>query len=75
MKTASSRLRIPAWKLLSVFYTRHKKLTEFLVRLGVGEPTAQEDACRVKHDICQYNFALIFIYLLYRSCDGHICAA
>ena len=32
-------------------YDRHKALTEILVRIGVDPVTAQEDACKVEHDI------------------------
>ena len=32
-------------------YARHKALTEILIRIGVDPVTAQEDACRVEHDI------------------------
>lgn len=40
-------------------YTRHKTLTEFLLRLGVDEPTAREDACKIEHDISEETFAAI----------------
>lgn len=40
-------------------YTRHKLLTEFLVRLGVCEQTARADACRMEHDISDESFAAI----------------
>lgn len=32
-------------------YTRHTVLTEFLVRIGVPEETAAQDACRMEHAI------------------------
>ena len=37
-------------------YTRHKLLTEFLVRLGVDADTAREDACKIEHDISDKSF-------------------
>ena len=37
-------------------YTRHKLLTEFLLRLGVDEKTAGEDACKMEHDISEESF-------------------
>ena len=40
-------------------YTRHKLLTEFLLRLGVDEQTAREDACRLEHDISEKTFDAI----------------
>ena len=32
-------------------YERHTLLSKFLVRLGVDEKTAAEDACKMEHDI------------------------
>ena len=40
-------------------FTRHKTLTEFLIRLGVDERTAREDACKIEHDISESTFAAI----------------
>ena len=40
-------------------YTRHKTLTEFLMRIGVDEKTAREDACKVEHDLSEKTFAAI----------------
>lgn len=40
-------------------YTRHKTLTEFLLRLGVDEQTAREDACKIEHDISEQTFNAI----------------
>ncbi len=40
-------------------YTRHKLLTEFLLRLGVDEQTARADACRIEHDISEATFDAI----------------
>lgn len=40
-------------------YTRHKTLSDFLIRLGVEEHIAREDACRIEHDISDESFAAI----------------
>lgn len=40
-------------------YTRHKLLSEFLMRLGVDEATAREDACRLEHDLSEASFDAI----------------
>ena len=40
-------------------YDRHKALTAFLVRLGVDEATAREDACKIEHDISEETFDII----------------
>lgn len=45
-------------------YTRHKKLTDFLMHLGVDEKTAREDACKIEHDISDVSFDA-----LCRFCD------
>ena len=37
-------------------YERHVALTEFLMRLGVDEKTASEDACKMEHDISDKTF-------------------
>ena len=40
-------------------YERHTLLSKFLVRLGVDEKTASEDACKMEHDISQTSFEAI----------------
>lgn len=40
-------------------YDRHKTLTKYLVMLGVGEDTAQKDACRIEHVISDESFSKI----------------
>jgi Mn-dependent DtxR family transcriptional regulator len=40
-------------------YERHQLLTTWLVRLGVDEKTAAEDACRIEHVISAESFAAI----------------
>lgn len=40
-------------------YTRHKTLTAFLMRIGVPEQTAREDACKIEHDISDATFDAI----------------
>lgn len=40
-------------------YERHTVLTELLVRLGVDEKTAAEDACRMEHVISDESMAAI----------------
>ena len=45
-------------------YERHTMLTEFLVRLGVDEETASEDACKIEHDISDKSFDAIKNHVL-----------
>lgn len=40
-------------------YTRHTLLTELLVRLGVSEETAAQDACKMEHTISDESFEAI----------------
>ena len=40
-------------------YEKHTLLTKFLVRLGVSEETASEDACKMEHIISDESFAAI----------------
>ena len=46
-------------EIASRIYERHKLLTEFLIRLGVDEKTAREDACKIEHDVSQESFEAI----------------
>ena len=40
-------------------YERHKVLTRVLMKIGVDPKTAQEDACKVEHDISPATFDAI----------------
>ena len=40
-------------------YTRHTVLTDLLVRLGVSEQIAAQDACRMEHTISDETFEAI----------------
>ena len=40
-------------------YERHRILSEILIRLGVDEKTATEDACKMEHYISDMSFAAI----------------
>lgn len=43
-------------ELAEKIYERHTILTDVLVRLGVDEKTAAEDACKIEHDISDESF-------------------
>ena len=45
--------------IASEIYTRHKKLTDFFVSIGVDPVTAREDACKVEHDLSPDTFGAI----------------
>jgi Mn-dependent DtxR family transcriptional regulator len=40
-------------------YERHTVLTDLLVRLGVPQQTAAEDACKIEHDLSDETFNAI----------------
>lgn len=40
-------------------YERHTVLTDLLVRLGVPQQTAAEDACKIEHDLSDESFRAI----------------
>ena len=40
-------------------YERHNTLSQFLMRIGVDEKTALEDACKVEHYISDATFEKI----------------
>ena len=44
-------------------YTRHQTLTRLLIMMGVSSETAEEDACRIEHDISDETFRKIRAYL------------
>ncbi|MDD3404198.1 MAG: metal-dependent transcriptional regulator [Hespellia sp.] len=45
--------------IAKMIYERHTLLTEWLVRLGVDEQTASDDACRMEHVISKKSFQAI----------------
>ena len=40
-------------------YERHKLLSDLLIKLGVEQEIAKEEACRIEHDISQDTFEKI----------------
>ena len=44
-------------------YERHTILTSLLIRLGVDEAIASEDACKIEHDISEQTFDAIKSFL------------
>lgn len=43
-------------KIAKKVYHRHKLLTQFFISLGVDSEIAEEDACRIEHDISDKTF-------------------
>ena len=46
-------------QIASKMLQRHRTLTRFLVSLGVEPETAEEDACKMEHDISDQTFKAI----------------
>ena len=38
---------------------RHNLISDWLIRLGVSEEVAKEDACRIEHDISEETFEIL----------------
>ena len=49
----------PGRAIAEKLYNRHTILTEYLLRLGVSEKTATEDACKIEHIISEESFEAI----------------
>lgn len=50
-------------QIADMIYERHELLSSWLVRLGVPEEIATEDACRIEHVISKESFAAIKNYV------------
>lgn len=50
-------------EVAEMIYERHEFLASWLIRLGVNEKTAAEDACRMEHDISKESFEAIKKYI------------
>ena len=46
-------------EIASRIYERHKLLTALLMKLGVSEAAAREDACKLEHDLSVESFDAI----------------
>ena len=57
-------------EIAQTMYTRHTVLSEMLMRLGVDEKTAAEDACRIEHVISETSFSAVQKHLEWGSAQG-----
>ena len=46
-------------EIAEMIYERHQLLTSWLIRLGVDPKVAEEDSCRIEHDISKESFNAI----------------
>ena len=58
-ETGAITLTESGLEIAQSMYTRHKLLKEFLIRLGVDEAVAAEDACKIEHDLSDETFQAI----------------
>jgi len=50
-------------EIAEMIYERHKLISEWLIKIGVPETIAVEDACRVEHDLSMESFEAIKKYI------------
>ena len=60
----SITLNEPGYAIASKIYDRHKMITRLFISLGVSPGQAEEDACKVEHDLSNetYDHILQFIH-------------
>lgn len=46
-------------EIAEMIYERHQILSSWLIKLGVEKKVAEEDACRIEHDISKESFNAI----------------
>ena len=46
-------------EIAEMIYERHQILSSWLIKLGVDKKAAEEDACRIEHDISKESFNAI----------------
>ena len=62
------RLTDTGLSIAQKIYERHKLLTDLFTQIGVDPRTAEEDACKVEHDLSTDTFAAIKqVYSRYNS--------
>lgn len=44
-------------------YERHEVITSLLIKLGVSEETAEEDACKIEHELSEETFNALKKYI------------
>ena len=57
------RLTDTGYAMAEKIYLRHNLLTGFLVKLGVDEQTASDDACKIEHHISDQTYNAILRYM------------
>ena len=52
-KTGNVNLTESGLKIAKNIYDRHRLLTNILMHIGVSEQTAEDDACKIEHDLSE----------------------
>lgn len=55
-KNGTLNLLPPGREIAERIYERHQLLTRLFVSLGVDQKTAEDDACKVEHDLSEMTF-------------------
>ena len=55
-KNGTLNLLPPGREIAERIYERHQLLTKLFVSLGVDQKTAEDDACKVEHDLSEMTF-------------------
>lgn len=55
-KNGTLSLLPPGREIAERIYERHQLLTRLFVSLGVDQKTAEDDACKVEHDLSEVTF-------------------
>lgn len=58
-KSGLIKLLAPGKKIAERIYDRHQTLTNFFIQLGVDPEIAQDDACKVEHDLSEQTYEKI----------------
>ena len=58
-KSGYIHLTLEGEKIATDTYTKHCLLKNFFISLGVSESTAEEDACKIEHEISQETIMCI----------------
>ena len=66
-KDGALALLPPGQTIAERIYERHQLLTDFFISLGIDEETAENDACRVEHDLSDKTFDAIKKAILARK--------
>ncbi len=55
-KDGSIKLQEEGERIAQRIYERHRLFTEYFISLGIDPKTAQDDACRIEHDLSDETF-------------------